>query len=403
MNISHIRNCYGCGVCAISCPKKIIEISLNSYGFYEPHIVEERTCIDCGLCMDVCSFSNDGLSSDFSIIKSYAAWSNDFKIRRKCSSGGISFELGRYLIDKKYKVCGVKYNVETGRAEHYVAATIEELIPSVGSKYIQSYTVDGFKEINRKEMYLVTGTPCQIDSFRRYIRKFKIENHFILLDFFCHGVPSMFVWQKYVEEMEKQIGKITYASWRNKYSGWHDSWVMGIDGEHYREKNGNCDNNELLMEEKDSFIKSKATNGDAFYRLFLGDCCLGKACYEKCKFKYNNSSADIRIGDLWGKTYQNNEDGVSAVITLTEKGDEVLHKINCTLKEHPFDIVADGQMKVMPPYKTGYKKIMQVLQSDNQSLSDAIICLNHLQRIVRWKNKLKHPIRTILNIIKKYI
>lgn len=61
---------------------------------------------------------------------------------------------------------------------------MEELIPSIGSKYIQSYTVDGFKAIDRKQKYLVTGTPCQIDSFRRYIRKFKKEENFILMDFF---------------------------------------------------------------------------------------------------------------------------------------------------------------------------------------------------------------------------
>ena len=34
-NISHIRNCYGCGVCATVCAKKIIEITLNKDGFYD--------------------------------------------------------------------------------------------------------------------------------------------------------------------------------------------------------------------------------------------------------------------------------------------------------------------------------------------------------------------------------
>ena len=82
--------------------------------------------------------------------------------------------MGRTLIGEGYKVCGVRYNAERNRAEHYVATTIEELIPSIGSKYIQSYTVDGFKAINRNEKYLVTGTPCQIDSFRRYLQKLSL-------------------------------------------------------------------------------------------------------------------------------------------------------------------------------------------------------------------------------------
>ncbi len=100
-----------------------------------------------------------------SCVKSFAAWSKDAAVRRKCSSGGVGFEVGRTLIGEGYKVCGVRYNAERNRAEHNVATTIEELIPSIGSKYIQSYTVDGFKAINRNEKYLVTGTPCQIDSF----------------------------------------------------------------------------------------------------------------------------------------------------------------------------------------------------------------------------------------------
>ena len=55
---------------------------------------------------------------------------------------------------------------ERNVAEHYVASSLEELLQSKGSKYIQSYTVDGFRSINKNDKYLVVGTPCQIDSFR---------------------------------------------------------------------------------------------------------------------------------------------------------------------------------------------------------------------------------------------
>lgn len=95
----------------------------------------------------------------------------------------------------------------------------------------------------------------------------------------------------------------------------------------------------------------------------MSDSCLGKACYDKCKFKYDKSSADIRIGDLWGKTYQNNEDGVSAAIAFTEKGDDVLKQCNCTLIEHPFDIVAEGQMKTVPLMTQKYHIMMRLLKT----------------------------------------
>ena len=403
MNIANIKDCYGCGVCATVCSRNIIEIALNADGFYEPRITDEGKCTDCGLCTDVCSYSHEGLLLKDACVKSYAAWSNDGKVRRKCSSGGVGFEVGRTLINDGYKVCGVRYNPDTNRAEHYIATTVEELIPSIGSKYIQSYTVDGFKAISRKEKYLVTGTPCQIDSFRRYIQKFRCENNFVLMDFFCHGVPSMWLWKKYVVEVEKTTGKITYASWRNKFTGWHDSWAMSIDGENTGEKVNWHDSYNLLIREKKGFYNSRLSQGDPFYRLFLSDSCLGKACYDKCKFKYDHSSADIRIGDLWGTTYKDNEDGVSAAIAFTEKGDELLHQCNCTLVEHPFEVVAEGQMKICPQRNSLYNQITKVLKEKDVTLLHIIKWLNRIRLINRWKMRMYHPLHSLHNLILKII
>ena len=403
MNIANIKDCYGCGVCATVCSRNIIEIALNADGFYEPRITDEGKCTDCGLCTDVCSYSHEGLLLKDACVKSYAAWSNDGKVRRKCSSGGVGFEVGRTLINDGYKVCGVRYNPDTNRAEHYIATTVEELIPSIGSKYIQSYTVDGFKAISRKEKYLVTGTPCQIDSFRRYIQKFRCENNFVLMDFFCHGVPSMWLWKKYVVEVEKTTGKITYASWRNKFTGWHDSWAMSIDGENTGEKVNWHDSYNLLIREKKGFYNSRLSQGDPFYRLFLSDSCLGKACYDKCKFKYDHSSADIRIGDLWGTTYKDNEDGVSAAIAFTEKGDELLHQCNCTLVEHPFEVVAEGQMKICPQRNSLYNQITKVLKEKDVTLLYIIKWLNRIRLINRWKMRMYHPLHSLHNLILKII
>ena len=327
-NVSYIKNCYGCGVCSKSCTKKIIDIRLNSDGFYEPYITDESKCNECGLCLDVCAYNYETpICSPSSPIKCYAAWSNDTDIRKKCSSGGIGFEISRTLLLEGYKACVVFYNTQSGRSEHYIASNTEELNASIGSKYLQSYTLNALKKIDKKDKYLITGTPCQIDSFRRYIRKFKIEENFILMDFFCHGVPSMWSWINYKKMVEKRTGNFTRVEWRNKETGWHDSWCMKIDGE------------------QNSYI-SKATKGDIFYQLFLRNACLNKACYSKCKYKYNNSSADIRIGDLWGEYYKDNQEGVSALVALTKKGYDVINTIKSIEKnELPFSVVAEGQIQ----------------------------------------------------------
>lgn len=402
-NISQVHNCYGCGVCATACGRKIIEIGLNAEGFYEPHVTDPNKCTNCGICTEVCAYLHDDLSLQNQEIHPYAAWSKDHLVRRKCSSGGAGFEIGKYLLGQGYKVCGVRYNAEKNRAEHYIATNVEELIPSAGSKYIQSYTVDGFKAINRKEKYLVTGSPCQIDSFRRYIRKFRCEDNFVLLDFFCHGVPSMLVWRKYTEWAEKQVGKITYASWRNKWTGWHDSWAMGIDGEEHGEKINWHDSYDMLIREKKSYIESRLSQGDMFYQLFLGDCCLGKQCYDHCKYKYNRSSADIRIGDLWGKTYNDDEDGVSGAVAFTQKGNEVLKQCNCELVEHSFDVVAEGQMKTCPQRIGAYNKILETLKNDSKNIQDACHILTTYRKQQRQLERIKHPVRSFKNIIKKIV
>lgn len=345
MNISNIHDCYGCGVCAMACAKKIIDIRLNANGFYEPCLTDASKCTDCGICMDVCSFNHREEACIAQPKASYGAWSKEEGVRRVSASGGAGFEIGRFLISQGYKVVAVKYDVKHQRAEHYIATSVEEFVASMGSKYIQSYTLDAFKSINRREKYLITGTPCQIASFRRYIRRFKCEDNFILMDFFCHGVPSAFVWQRYIGERQRQLGQIEYVSWRNKQNGWHDSWAMALDG---KKAKGECidwyDSYNLLIREKKSYINSRWTKGDTFYNMFLGNNCLGKACYQHCRFKYDKSFADIRIGDMWGDTYKDNEKGVTACVAFTDRGREILSQCNCEFVEHPFKQVAEGQI-----------------------------------------------------------
>lgn len=368
-NIAHIHNCFGCGVCVITCPKKIIELNQNKDGFYTPDIIDKSKCINCGLCKDVCSFSHKDLAIEANVIKSYAAWSNDLKIRQKCSSGGVSYELCKKAIENNFFVCAVRYAINKQRAEHYIAKDILELEPSIGSKYIQSYTVEGFKQLKRGNKYLIVGTPCQIDSLRRYIRKNKIKDNFILIDFFCHSVPSMLMWGKYINAIEKKLGTIKSVTWRNKMTGWHDSWAMNVN---------------------DSY-RSRLSTGDKFYKLFLGDFCINDACKINCKYKYNKSSADIRIGDLWGNTYAADENGVSAVAVFTQNGLNLLKQTDCVLIEHPFEIVAEGQMRqnVSKAYTAPIAKIL--LKQKNISLDSPVWeFLIFIEKVMHYALKMIH-------------
>jgi coenzyme F420-reducing hydrogenase beta subunit len=310
----------------MACPAQIIDIRLNNVGFYMPVLLNEDACVSCGICRSVCSFIDNQVAVKESTPKCcYASWNNDPDVREMCSSGGVGYEIARVLICDGYQFVGVKYDVQKNRTVHYVTEKEEELKPSMGSKYIQSYTVDAFKKINREDKYLITGTPCQIDSIRRYIRKYNCEDNFILLDFFCHGIPSMNLWEKYLKMVKHKTGVISTVSWRNKKFGWHDSWNMVVSGDK-------------------SEYANRWKTGDLFYKMFLSNCCLGKSCYCHCKYKGCSSSADIRIGDLWGKTYETTDKGVSGILVFSKKGEDVIKRLNCTLIDHPSEIICEGQM-----------------------------------------------------------
>jgi coenzyme F420-reducing hydrogenase beta subunit len=385
-NIFSFNNCYGCGVCTIICPKQIINIELNVEGFYAPVLVKKE-CTNCGLCLSVCAY-NDKLLNIKKEIKSFAAWSNDEKVKRITSSGGIGFEIGKLLIKNGYGVCGVKYNPNLNRAEHFIATTIEEFIPSVGSKYIQSYTLSGFSHFKRNNKYFVTGTPCQIGSLRRYIRKMKIEDDFVLMDFFCHGIPSMNMWTKYTEMVETKIGKISFVSWRNKKKGWHDSYAITAQGTK-REKFDFSDN---ILKLNHFSLMSK---GDLFFKFFLSNICLGMPCYD-CKYKMTNSAADIRVGDLWGKKYRDNDGGISALLVMTEKGNEVISTLEgCTLKDEDISVVTEGQMKVSPK-KTKVRRYLLKAFNSNWSIE-------HIYKLLQcylFTNRLINKFFRILNLKK---
>lgn len=355
-NITQFAHCYGCGVCSIVCPKKIIKMRENNEGFYQPYIQDAGKCINCGLCLNVCAYNHQDVLQDVDRqIEGYAGWTNDENIRLLSSSGGISFEIGRHLLQKGYKACMVRYDCHRKRACHYVASNVDELALSIGSKYIPSMTTEGLEGIDLKGKTIVVGTPCQIDSLRRFVRQRKVEDRFVLVDFFCHGTPSLLLWDKYLEEVEPQTGEVQFVSWRNKLAGWHDSWNMMIHGA--SQKLGSEDvrpidwhqSYALQIREKKSLYFSQLSKGDLFYRFFLSNCCLNTCCYQ-CKYKSCHSAADLRIGDLWGKRYAADTKGTSGILALTEVGQELIRDMQdvCTFISEDTATVMEGQMKTSP-------------------------------------------------------
>lgn len=317
MNVANVHDCFGCGLCATVCGKSAIRIVLNSKGFYEPQTDLDK-CVDCGLCVKVCGFLNEDNEAVHEKPSFYAGWSNDKDIRKRSTSGGVAYEIALALVNKGYIFCGARYNVEKARVEHYITGETDELWESQGSKYIQSYTLDAFKAIGRDNKYMVVGTPCQIDSLRRYIQLRKIEKNFILIDFFCHSVPSMLLWSYYKKRIELQVGEIRGVRWRSKSNDWEYSIGSDVDWH---------DSYNMVVKGEKGVVHSSHAEHDLFHDCFIFNLSCSPACVRNCRFKQLKSSADIRIGDFWGEEFINDKYGVNSVIALTSLGNGVLQSI----------------------------------------------------------------------------
>ena len=139
---------------------------------------------------------------------------------------------------------------------------------------------------------------------------------------------------------------------------------MAVDGEKTSKPINWHDSYNLLIREKITSIQSRKTQGDVFYKLFLGDVCIGVHCEKDCKYKFDQSAADIRIGDLWGDAYKDDEKGTSALIVFTEKGNRIVEDLkDVTLIEHPFALVAEGQMRKNAYHKETTPIVMYFLRN----------------------------------------
>lgn len=307
--------CSGCSACYIVCPKKAIEIKLDEEGFYKAFVDKEK-CISCGMCKKVCTRFNEKikqLPTKLEKGKLYAAQSKNIEVINSCTSGGIAYEIAKYGIENGYKIAGVIYNYEKNNAITIITDNLDELEKIKGSKYIQAYTTSAFNEIineckkNEKAKYMVFGTPCQIAGLRKTINVYNIKNDILMVDLFCHGVPSYLAWNQYLEWLKekKKVDKIDKVVFRSKHIGWHDFCM------------------EIHSNTKKYY---KCSEGDAFYKAFFDNILLNKSCF-KCDVRMKRSYADLRLGDYWGKRYKNRQDGVSAVLSLTEKGKDIIQKI----------------------------------------------------------------------------
>ena len=317
-------DCCGCEACVQVCPKNCINFSRDAQGFLYP-VVNKESCIDCGLCEKVCPVINKINQSKNNPSTLYAVKSYDDAVREQSSSGGFFSLLADYVLSKGGVVYGAAFD-DAFNVCHTRVANISDLHKLRGSKYVQSRIGKTFSEckddLKAGKFVLFTGTPCQISALGHFLRK--DHDNLIKVEVVCHGVPSPMIYQQYLKETiikDVEDRTITKVNFRTKLG----SWKLYFFTVEYKDRGEIC--------------KYKECVTDSLYmKGFLSDLYIRPSCFE-CPAKNFTSGADFTIADFWGQEYTfpefDNDKGVSAVFTNTEKSKNVFSQISEVVQEKP--------------------------------------------------------------------
>lgn len=336
IQINEKKECCGCYACYNICPKNAITMKEDDKGFKYP-IIDKQRCINCDLCKNVCPIINKKQIKNTP--EAYSCVNKDETIRKQSSSGGMFTLIAEEILNLGGVVFGARFN-ENFDVVHSFAEKKEELILFRGSKYVQSqigYCYKKTKEFLENDRYvLFTGTPCQIEGLYSYLQR--DYNKLYTQDIICHGVPSLLVWRKYKESIEKKYdSKIDNVNFRDKTKGWNQYLFSCIlkNGKKHREYNWE---NKYMM-------------------AFLKNLSIRKSCSD-CQFKSKNRKSDITLADFWGINYvlpkMNDNKGTSLVIVNSEKGQWLFEKIKDKIKcEH---VNIEDALKYNPSMVTSVKE-----------------------------------------------
>lgn len=309
------KTCVGCGVCITVCPATCLSFQRDQGGFCQI-IGDVDKCIQCGKCERLCPVLNDRHNDDSfkqSDIKVYACRHKVNKIQKRSSSGGFFVALCTSLFSiygDKLTVYGATLSSNLS-VKHIEISSLSDISRLIGSKYLQSDITSVFLPIKQKlqkgEVILFSGTPCQIAALNCFLDK-SFPTLFTC-EVVCHGVPSSLHFEKQNEYFsQRHGGDVIDIQFRSKFISWT------IPTTRY-----------VFSNKKIKYFRMEENN---FMYSFYGGLNLRASCYN-CKYSSIPRQADITMGDFWGISKKSHfslferERGLSLVLCNTKKGVEL--------------------------------------------------------------------------------
>lgn len=244
----------------------------------------------------------------------YAVQHKSPRVRSVSSSGGAYTAISDYALQNSFVLYGVEFG-ENFTVEHSRATTRSQRDRFRGSKYVKSDLGDTFLQVSKDLKYgrrvLFTGTPCEVDGLRRFLKHSENNTEeLVLCDLVCHGTASPLLWRNYIDFIQRE-GKLISYSFRAKEKGWRGYNVR--------------------MEMEHDQIKLNTPDARIFARIYSSDLALRPSCYF-CRFASLERPSDLTIGDFWGIEKSipemNDDKGTSLVLVNTKKGQEVFGSLS---------------------------------------------------------------------------
>ena len=259
---------------------------------------------------------------DCSGLKAYSGYFNDTEKLLQSASGGAATAISELILTRGGVIFGSAYSADFRTPEFACIERKEDLHRLKGSKYAET-SKRVFHDGEYKALWplvaeklesgltvLFTGLGCDVAALKSFLKARRTDtSKLYTIDLICYGSTLQEVHRQYIETLERKYkSRVINFTVRYKKRGWTPPYIFA------EFENGRKFDTD--------FYASDYGKAFALYAR--------RPCYS-CNFRGNNHQSDITVGDFWGLTPQMegwNKNGVSIMISRTEKGEELIRNID---------------------------------------------------------------------------